>query len=116
MIHNNRIRRFCAALLLLLAVFASLPKTFLHEVIADHQDLPSCTETHTASVLHQKEKDCDCDDLVVNAAFLLAIQNIPATAVDFSGDRTPLLPAAPLTTTVSFNEVRGPPSIGFLTT
>lgn len=57
--------------MLLAFLLGNTPKTYLHDLVADHRDLPECNQLHKTAVLHQETFNCHFDDLVVSVPFLL---------------------------------------------
>jgi hypothetical protein len=77
------IRRFSAAIFLLLFSFCVTPKRFLHDLLANHKD----TERTTNAPLQQifaAGFHCHCDELVVMAPFLADIQAVEMPRVSFT--------------------------------
>ncbi len=103
------IRQLLAFVLLLVFALGNAPKLYLHDLVAQHTDGPSCEKNHQARVLHQQAIHCHCDDLVVSAPF---------EPVQPAGIRLPATPtathhAAPVADLAArpmpFRDSRGPP-------
>jgi hypothetical protein len=68
------IRKFNAAVLLLVFTISMLPKVYFHDAVADHEDKVSCRHLHEVrDCLSQKVLDCDTNTLVVTSSFLFAV-------------------------------------------
>ncbi len=105
------IQKCIALVLLLLFMLSSAPRAFIHDLIADHKDLPSCKESHHSStVLHKQSQDCHCDHLVVTSPYEPASSQINITAqVQFR--EIIFSPFSILfQQTVQYKESRGPPA------
>jgi hypothetical protein len=70
---NNKAISKCIAVLLLLVLMLSItPKTFLHEVLADHKDAPSCNDARLdGPCIHKQGPNCQQSDVVVPSAYLI---------------------------------------------
>jgi hypothetical protein len=108
--NSNTIRRFTAAIFLLLFAFCVTPKRFLHDLLANHRDMQSTrclpVEQIAASGFH-----CNIDELVVVAPFLPVMQTCSTilsslAAAPFSE----LLPSVYFFFTAN-HEGRGPPAV-----
>ena len=65
------IQQLTGFLLLLVFALSTAPKSYFHDLVADHHDdVISCDLAHKTSVLHKKTYHCDCDDLVVSTPFV----------------------------------------------
>ena len=65
------IQQLTGFLLLLVFALSTAPKSYFHDLVADHHDdVLSCDLAHKTSVLHKKAYHCDCDDLVVSTPFV----------------------------------------------
>ena len=52
-------------------IFASAPKAYFHDLLADHKDVVTCCHPETASpCVHQEAFNCHYDHVVVTAPFL----------------------------------------------
>jgi hypothetical protein len=71
---NNKAISKCTAVLLLLVLMLSItPKTFLHDVLADHKDAPSCNDARLdGPCIHKQGYNCQQSDVVVPSAYLIA--------------------------------------------
>jgi hypothetical protein len=108
--HSSTIRRFFAAIFLLLFSFCVTPKRFLHDLLANHKDAQTSAslpyEQVAASGFH-----CHIEDLVVVAPFLPGFQtSIPPVLTS-----SPLSFSEPLSYFVfsylSHHDGRGPPVV-----
>lgn len=66
----------------MLVVFAIsvAPKSYFHELLANHKDIIGCTHAPgSAPCAHQQPFNCHFDDLVVTAPFLFATMGFYAT-------------------------------------
>jgi hypothetical protein len=105
--NTNLIRRFSAAFFLLLFSFCITPKRFLHDLLANHKDAQ--TASQTSAEISSAGFHCHADDLVVVAPFIPEIQTNPV-AVLSSGIfvfKTPLSSFKRIYLSQSDN--RGPP-------
>ncbi|MDQ6610192.1 MAG: hypothetical protein M3Y85_10270 [Bacteroidota bacterium] len=72
MAQKPTIQKILASFLLLLLSISITPKSFFHDLIADHKDGSYCNHPiDTSSHLHQQGFNCHFDDLVVTVPFLL---------------------------------------------
>lgn len=71
---NNKAISKCIAVLLLLVLMLSItPKTFLHDILADHKDAPSCNDARLdGPCIHKQGYSCQQSDVVVPSAYLIA--------------------------------------------
>jgi hypothetical protein len=74
---NSRIQKFIAFILLLVFTVSIAPRSFFHDLIANHIDSPGCSIDHKISVVHKQGFQCHCDDLVVSAPFVLQTEPLP---------------------------------------
>ena len=68
---NKEISKLIAALLVLLLTLSITPKSFLHEMLADHKDAPSCNDVNLESpCIHKQGYSCQQSDVVVPNCYL----------------------------------------------
>lgn len=103
------IHKILALTLLLVFTLSSMPKLFLHEAIADHKDVTTCTHTEKGPCLHQQSFNCHAHDLVVRSPYLNL--EVPFYFESFVGYKevSPILLSPTFYTAVSEKESRGPP-------
>jgi hypothetical protein len=86
------------------------PKTYFHDLLANHKDFPACTQVHKTAVLHSHGFNCHFDDLVVSAPFLLQIeQPIAFDNFYFEKKQSSFYSSFPQSF-LQHKEKRGPPS------
>jgi len=107
---NKAILKITAALLVLLLMLSITPKLFLHEVLADHKDAPSCNDTNLEGpCIHKQGFNCQQSDLVVPTAYLLNASTVLVQSAGL-GVIEKFSYAAHLTkNTVSLSHERAPP-------
>ncbi len=64
------IQKTSAILLLVVFAISIAPRTYFHDLVADHKDVSVCNELHRSAVFHAASYHCHFDDLVVAAPFL----------------------------------------------
>ena len=104
------IKRFLAAVFLLLFSFCVTPKRFLHDLLANHKDAQYC-DSLPPQQISTSGFHCNLDDLVVVAPFLPGIQSndqviLSSAPLSFSD---PLLSVVYLY--LSHHDGRGPPPV-----
>lgn len=107
---QNLIQKLIACCLLLVFATGSAPKTFFHDVFADHVDLPGCTIDHGSVTLHNVQVHCDFDDLVVPASYLPAKNMQLEAPIVFLGEVKTFYSRSFVSPPMQFRESRGPPS------
>jgi hypothetical protein len=71
---NTTIQKFITILLLLVFTISVAPRSFFHDLVADHRDTPGCSIDHKISVIHKQSFNCHFEDLVVSSPFVLQKQ------------------------------------------
>lgn len=95
--------------MLVLAVSIA-PKTFFHDLVAHHKDLPVCNQAHKTAVFHHQGFNCHFDDLVVTTPFIFENEQ-PVVFVHFYFEREQAsLNSFRLTSFSQHKENRGPPT------
>jgi hypothetical protein len=107
--NSLNIKRFLAAVFLLLFSFCVTPKRFLHDLLANHKDA-QYSDNLPLQQISTSGFHCNVDDLVVVAPFLPEIQSndqliLSSAPLSFSD---PLLSVVHLH--VTHHEGRGPPA------
>ena len=78
------ISKIIAALLLVLLMITITPKTFLHDILADHKDAPSCNDARLdGPCIHKQGYNCQQSDIVVPAAYLISEGQVVVIDPDF---------------------------------
>jgi hypothetical protein len=107
--NSNYIKRFLAAIFLLLFCFCVTPKRFLHDLLANHKDTQNITG-HPAEQIAASGFHCNVDELVVVAPFIPEIQTAEYPPIS----STPVLFSEPLFSIVYLflpqTDGRGPPA------
>jgi hypothetical protein len=67
---TTRISKISAFFFLALFIIGTAPKTYVHELLANHIDRRGCSLNHKTAVLHQHEINCGFDELVVPVPFI----------------------------------------------
>jgi len=107
---NRTIQKDIALLLLLAFTISIAPKTYFHDLVADHKDFSECHQLHHSTVLHHQGFNCHFDDLVVSAPFLLQAEpQLNAAEVCFDITQTSFY-SFHLSSSSHHKETRGPPS------
>ncbi len=108
--NKNLIRQLGALALLLLFSFSIMPKRYLHEVLADHEDVVS-EFTGKSTTVKTTGMNCHYDDLVVTVPFiegtsvqLSAIEPVPSSYTAF------YLPEV-ICSSLPARDTRGPPVV-----
>ncbi|MGZ5286655.1 MAG: hypothetical protein ACXWV0_10600 [Flavisolibacter sp.] len=104
------IQKLIACCLVLVFVAGSAPRSFFHDVFADHEDVPACTIDHDTDVLHAIQVHCEFDDHVVPASFIIQQELRLVAPVVFLVPVKPAFHQSFLTSFMQFRESRGPPS------
>ena len=69
---KKTIQKRIAFLLLLVFMVSAAPKTYFHDVIANHKDVSYCTHLNeTSACVHLKGFNCHFDNLVVTAPYVV---------------------------------------------
>jgi hypothetical protein len=107
----NIIQKTLAVGMLLLFAFSTMPKKYLHDLVADHKDFYSFQSADEATV-YQTGFNCHCDDVVVStpfveASFTFNVAALPCyKAPAFSSYNFYFLNSC------STKDSRGPPAVG----
>jgi len=103
------IQKTLAIFLILVFALGTAPKSWFHDLVADHKDQPVCSQVHHSKVLHQKAPNCHFDDLVVTTPFL-SVSDLPtlSTRVRYIKMET-VFYSSPLQSFSLHKENRGPP-------
>jgi hypothetical protein len=94
------------AALLLISV---APKSFFHDLIANHKDDFSCAHKNT-TCLHELKKNCHFNDWVVNGPYWSAPECPYFPAIPTATVCCRCLEEDPFLSTISTTESRGPPA------
>ena len=106
---NPNIQKFIAALLLMVFALSMAPKTFFHDLVADHHDGAGCTIEHKATVLHKQVINCHFDDLVVSSPFVLQSDVLTSLANNFYPKKSLAFYTSHSQSFSRHEESRGPP-------
>lgn len=105
------IQKLKAAFLLLVFAISITPKTFFHDLIANHKDFSTCKQVHTTAVLHTQGYNCHFDDLVVSMPFLQQ-PALPVIHLTISYQEKKIVANTPFLSFFSqHKESRGPPFV-----
>ena len=97
------------ALLFVLAV-SVVPKTYFHDLIADHKDVLACDHScRTSSHLHHQGFNCHFDDLVVTAPYVFQPFEILFSIDNLYQELNSAYTSSLLHYGVFYKETRGPP-------
>jgi hypothetical protein len=103
------IQKTIAIFLALVFFISAAPKTYFHDLVADHKDFSDCRQPHHSTVLHEEGINCHFDDLVVSAPFLLLTEQ-PEALINFYFSKTkPVFYSCSLSYCLQYKESRGPP-------
>lgn len=69
MFNNSIIQKLIAGIILILFAFSITPKKILHDLVANHKDTPTNSNTSTTKQINPATINCDCDNLVVESPF-----------------------------------------------
>lgn len=104
------IQKARAILLVLVLTVGITPKSFFHDLIANHKDYSDCRQIHKSTAFHQQGFNCHFDDLVVTVPYLLVTEQ-PVVSVNFYFEkRQPSFYSSILSSFSQHKESRGPPS------
>jgi hypothetical protein len=78
---NSHIQKFIAVALLLVFTVSIAPRSFFHDLVANHTDTPGCSIDHKVSAVHKQGIHCHFDDLVVSVPFVLQSESASAPFV-----------------------------------
>lgn len=105
------IQKLLAGFLLLVFLISTAPRSYFHDLIANHKDQASCSLSHKAAVVHKMATNCHFDDLVVTAPFVLIQSNTLCQVSVYRYHWHADLPGNSLPVYSAFVESRGPPSV-----
>jgi hypothetical protein len=109
---NKVISKFIAALLLLVLMLSITPKTFLHEVLADHKDAPSCNDSRLdGPCIHKLGYNCQQSDVVVPTVYLITETQEVTVHPDFCITEKFSYSASLTKKCVSLSHGRAPPAL-----
>jgi hypothetical protein len=105
------IQKIAAIFLILMFTVSIAPRSYFHDLVADHKDFSDCRQSHHSTVLHQQGLNCHFDDLVVSAPFLSWVEQ-PVVLIDFClGEKQSAFYSSLLSSFLQHKESRGPPSV-----
>jgi hypothetical protein len=105
------IQQLTGFLLLLVFALSTAPKSYFHDLVADHHDeVISCDLAHKTSVLHKKAYHCDCDDLVVSTPFVFQQDVFRATLLKYFPVKQEFICSAFVAEYPNRHDSRGPPA------
>src|SRR5688572_18751214 len=109
---NQTIRRLFAFVMLVLFTFSITPKRYLHDLFAGHTDTITKSLNDGNAHVSKSGFQCDCDNLVATSPFTdqadgIHIARLLVHSSQFTSYITPVY-----TSSHSFIELRGPPSVG----
>ena len=108
--HYTFISKTVAGLLVLLILLSITPKLFLHELLADHKDTPSCNDTRLVGpCIHKQGYNCQQSELVVPHAFIGNEFQEPEHHRDFRVCNTPFYFSYLTENFISYSQERAPP-------
>jgi hypothetical protein len=109
---NKPVKKNSLALALLFVFAVSVvPKTYFHDLIADHKDILTCDHScGTSSHLHPQRFNCHFDDLVVTAPYVFQSCEI-LFSVNNLHELNSAYPPSLLKYEIFYKETRGPPSV-----
>jgi hypothetical protein len=110
---NSIIQRFLAAGLLILITLVTLPKTYLHDLLAGHHDTISCEQPIKARIcLHQQDINCQFSNVLVVSGFILT-ESAPDSRLPIQLFSEPVqFQSSHSSTYLLHFDSRGPPAIG----
>jgi len=109
---TTSIRKFLAFALLVVFTISIAPKSYFHDVIANHKDVVSCDHPEqSSSCLHSKAFHCHFDDLVVTTSFLFEKNLYLFILIPTNRDKEPIYVSPYSQYSFSQSVDRGPPAI-----
>jgi len=108
---NPTIQKFITVLMLLVFTISVAPRSFFHDLVADHRDIPGCSIDHKIQVVHKQGFNCHFDDLVVSAPFVLQTESHPAAVVFHVIKEKSLYYKSYSSSFLLHKENRGPPAV-----
>jgi hypothetical protein len=105
------IRKSISVLLLLVFLISAAPKTYFHDVVADHKDQPvSCLhKNHKSPCVHQSHINCHFDQLVVTSFFQFQPLNFPQIFTRTGNSDHSFYSERPVAGRIASPDGRGPP-------
>lgn len=106
------IQKILAFLLLVFLTVSFIPKTYFHDVIADHRDTVACDHpVQQGPCVHQKGFNCSFTDLVVTAPYVSSLAGFACLQLihhpNYTSSDLPLV----VQHFYLHTESRGPPSV-----
>lgn len=98
--------------MLLIFTFSITPKRYLHDLFAGHKDTVSKVADDGKVYVSQSGFNCDCNTLVATSPFTEHADVIEVTGLAEYPSLFIALTTAVYTSSYSFTELRGPPSLG----
>jgi hypothetical protein len=106
------IQKLFASLLVAVFTISFVPKSFFHDLLANHQDVISCEHPgKEATCVHPKGFNCSFDDLVVSTPYVVDTTGFSIGKPDYYISYTSLERKLVLQQYFLGTESRGPPSI-----
>ncbi len=105
------IRRILAFVLLLIFMFSSTPKKYLHDLIADHSDYYGFVHSDSDATISKAGFNCHCDDLVVATPFMKATFATGLSATTLFAEFVAAAYSRASITTLYTKDLRGPPGV-----
>ena len=104
------IQQLTGFILLLVFALSTAPKSYFHDLVADHHDdVISCDLAHKTSVLHKKAYHCDCDDLVVSTPFVFQQEFFSVSSLKYFPVKQEFIHSAFAGEFPNRHDSRGPP-------
>lgn len=95
--------------LMLVLAISIAPKTFFHDLVAHHKDLPVCNQLHKTAVFHHQGFNCHFDDLVVTTPFIFVNEQPVVFAHFYFEKKQASFCSFHLSSFLQQKENRGPP-------
>jgi hypothetical protein len=108
---KTAIQKTLAIVIIMVFAVSIAPKAWFHDLVADHQDLPDCRQTHHSKVLHHQGFNCHFDDVVVTAPFVATGEQPIVFIVIPPHKEETLTYTSPLQSLSQAKEGRGPPCL-----
>jgi hypothetical protein len=110
---TGSIQKLIAFLLLVAFFISTVPKLYIHNILANHKDYENaCThKSHKAPCLKTAGINCHFNDLVVNLPYLhQPVEPLSCTQIYF-GELMKVRPSTVLWISLLSSESRGPPTV-----
>jgi hypothetical protein len=107
--HKQTIQKTITFFLLLVFFVSTAPKTYFHNLVANHKDYSDCTQRHHSAVLHQQGMNCHFDDLVVTSPFVSLIEHPLVSFTIFFEKKLSASSSFLIASFLQHKESRGPP-------